>query len=94
MVYVAYYLKKDRVPHLSSHFFYLLIARACMFPTYEPLEESFPELKRQREVEEELRKAEQAHVYLGQLQGNGRVEYMEAADTDEHDKEKTKKPLV
>lgn len=35
-----------------------------MFPDYESLEDSFPQLRGEREIQEELRKAKQAHAYL------------------------------
>jgi len=39
------------------------------FAIYEDIEESFPQLKRQKEIDEELRKAKQAHLYLAQTYG-------------------------
>ena len=46
------------------------------FAVYEDIEDSFPQLKRQREIDEELRKAKQAHLYLTQTYGTHDDEVM------------------
>ena len=58
-----------------------------MYPDYESLEESFPQLRNEREIEEELRKAKQAHAYLTKMAESGDIdgtlrEYMKAETND------------
>jgi len=63
---------------------------------YEALEESFPQLRREREIAEELRKAEQAHAYICEHEDDedGILrEYMEAEEASADDDGIAKAPM-